>query len=108
MHALNRQSQSPQTVGNSAANGVGSKKYGNIASPGLSNSGMASASGYGSKQKASSPNNYASQGQNQTYQASGSNSALGGAGGLSGGHKKQLFSSRDGKQMSQGPGGPVS
>ena len=69
---------------------------------------MASASGYGSKQKAGSPNNYASQGQNQTYQASASNSALGNANGLGGGHKKQLFSSRDSKQMTQGAGGPVS
>jgi len=69
---------------------------------------MASASGYGSKQKAGSPNNYASQGQNQTYQASASNSALGNTNGLSGGHKKQLFSSRDGKQVTPGPSGPVS
>lgn len=108
MHALNRQSQSPQTTGNGGPNTVGSKKYGNISSPGLNNSGMQGTSGYGFKQKAGSPNNYTSQGQNQTYQTSASNSALGNANGLSGGHKKQLFSSRDSKQVTQGPGGPVS
>lgn len=101
---LNRQSQSPQTAGNGGPNTVGSKKYGNVSSPGLNNSGMQGASGYGFKQKAASPNNYASSGQNQTYQASANSSSLGGANG----HKKQLFSSRDSKQMTPGGGGPVS
>lgn len=63
MNLLNRQSQSPQTVNNTAPNTVGSKKYVGTSSPGLgSTQGMQNSQGYNFKQKANSPNNYASQG----------------------------------------------
>ena len=63
MNLLNRQSQSPQTANNTAPNTVGSKKYVNTSSPGLGGSqAMQNSQGYNFKQKASSPNNYVSQG----------------------------------------------